>query len=347
MRTYRLALIGFGNVGQGLTTILRDYGANIAGQHGADFRIVAVNTARKGRIYNPDGIDPGQLLEASAEKRRLDTIPAAYSGWDVQKVIAESNADVVIEMTASDLLTGQPATDYIRAAIAHDRHVITTNKGPVGLFYPELSAMAAERGVALGVEGTVMGGTPILRIGRELLAAAGVERIQGILNGTTNYVLTRMAEGESYEAALREAQKKGYAEANPSADVDGYDAAVKIVILSNLLLGIPLKLENVEREGIGNLTTRDIVRAQQVGEVWKLVAWVERTPDMVKASVRPIRLPGAHPLSGISGATNAVTFVTKLLGEVTIVGPGAGRVETGYAILSDLLDIHQRFNLVR
>ena len=117
MRTYRLALIGFGNVGQGLATILRDYGAHIAGQHGADFRIVAVNTARKGRIYNPDGFDPGQLLAASAEKRRLDTIPAAYSGWDVQRVIAESNADVVIEMTSSDLLTGQPATDYILSLI--------------------------------------------------------------------------------------------------------------------------------------------------------------------------------------------------------------------------------------
>jgi len=345
MHTYRLALIGFGNVGQGLATVLRDYGPTISGQHGADFRIVAVNTARRGRVYNPDGIDPGQLLQAYSDTKRIDSLSAPYSGWDVQRVIRESNADVVVEMTSSDLLTGQPATDYIRAAIAQDRHVITTNKGPVALFYPELAAMAAERGVRLGVEGTVMGGTPVLRVGRELLAAAGVLRIQGILNGTTNYILTRMADGESYESALREAQKKGYAETNPSADVDGYDAAAKIVILSNLLLGIPLKMENVEREGIGNLTTRDIVRAQQVSEVWKLVAWVERTPDMVKASVRPIRLPQAHPLAGISGATNAITFVTKLLGEVTIVGPGAGRVETGYAILSDLLDIHQRSTL--
>ena len=344
MRTYRLALIGFGNVGQGLATILRDYGPTIAAQHGADYRIVAVNTARKGRVYNPDGLDPDQLLQNCGVNQRLDNITAPYTGWTVEQVIRESNAEVIIEMTSSDLLTGQPATDYIRAAIAQDRHVVTTNKGPIGLFYPELSAMAAERGVRLGVEGTVMGGTPVLRVGRELLAAAGVERIQGILNGTTNYILTRMADGETYEAALREAQKKGYAEANPSADVDGYDAAIKIVILTNLLLGIPLKLENVEREGIGNLTTRDIVRAQQVGEVWKLVAWVERSPDMVKASVRPIRLPATHPLAGISGATNAVTFVTKLLGEVTIVGPGAGRVETGYAVLSDLLDIHHRLS---
>jgi homoserine dehydrogenase len=194
----------------------------------------------------------------------------------------------------------------------------------------------------LGVEGTVMGGTPLLRVGRELLAAAGVSRIQGILNGTTNYILTRMAEGESYDSALGEAQANGYAEANPTADVDGFDAAIKLIILSNLLLGVPLKLANVEREGIRGLTTKDIIRAQQVGEVWKLVGWVERAPDMVKACVRPIRMPQHHPLASISGATNAVTFVTKLLGDVTIVGPGAGRVETGYAVLSDLLEMHQR-----
>jgi hypothetical protein len=183
----------------------------------------------------PDRIDPASS-RSQRRKRRLDTMPPTPAGTCKgyrREQRRRSHRD-----DRQRLLTGQPATDYIRDAIAHDRHVITTNKGPVGLFYPELSAMAAERGVALGVEGTVMGGTPILRVGRELLAAAGVERIQGILNGTTNYILTRMAEGESYEAALREAQKKGYAEANPSADVDGYDAAVKIVILSNLLLGI-------------------------------------------------------------------------------------------------------------
>lgn len=344
MRTYRLALIGFGNVGQGLATILRDHGPAIAGQHGAEFRIVAVNTARRGRIYNPDGFDPGQLLAAYEETRRVDSMPAPYQGWDVKQVIHESNADIVVELTSSDLRTGEPATDYIRAALAQDRHVVTTNKGPVAFHYLELASMAAERGVMLGVEGTVMGGTPLLRVGRELLTTAGIERIQGILNGTSNYILTRMAEGESYRSALEEAQEKGYAEANPASDVEGFDAAVKIVILSNLLLGIPLKLENVEREGITGLTSKDVIRAQQVGEVWKLVGWVERTPDMVKATVRPIRLPQSHPLAGISGATNAVTFVTRLLGDVTIVGPGAGRVETGYGVLSDLLDIHHRMN---
>ena len=342
MRTYRLALIGFGNVGQGLATILRDYGKLIAEQHGAEYRIVAVNTARHGSIYNPDGFDPGTLLSIYEQTHHIDSVPAPYYGWDVPRLIYESNADVILELTSSDLLTGEPAVDYIRAAIRQDRHVVTTNKGPIALFYPELSSAAAERGVVLGVEGTVMGGTPLLRVGRELLFTAGVLRIQGILNGTTNYILTRMAEGESYQSALEEAQESGYAEANPIADVDGYDAAIKVVILSNLMLGVPLKLSNVEREGIRDLTTKDIVTAQRVGEVWKLVGWVERSPDMVKACVRPIRLPQSHTLASVSGANNAVTFVTKLLGEVTLMGPGAGRLETGYAVLSDLLEINRR-----
>ncbi len=342
MRTYRLALIGFGNVGQGLATILRDHGQMIADRHGAEFRIVSVNTGSHGSIYNPDGFDPGMLLAAYEQYGHLNHIPAPYYGWDVPRVIYESNADVIVELTSSDLLSGEPAAGYIRAALRQDRHVVTTNKGPIALFYPELSAAAAERGVMLGVEGTVMGGTPLLRVGRELLATAGVSRIQGILNGTTNYILTRMADGDSYRSALEEAQVKGFAEANPTADVDGFDAAVKLVILSNLLLGVPLQMTSVEREGIRNLTSKDVVRAQKVGEVWKMVGWVERSPEMVKACVRPIRLPQAHPLATVSGAMNAVTFVTKILGDVTIVGPGAGRVETGYAVLSDLLEIHQR-----
>ncbi len=342
MRTYRLALIGFGNVGQGLATILRDHGQMIAKQHDVEYRIVAVNTGRHGSIYNPEGFDPGMLLAAYEQTNRMDSVPAPNIGWDVSRIIYESNADVIVELTSSDLLSGEPAAGYIRAALRQDRHVVTTNKGPIALFYPELSAAAAERGVMLGVEGTVMGGTPLLRVGRDLLATAGVSRIQGILNGTTNYILSRMADGESYQSALEEAQEKGYAEANPTADVDGYDAAIKLVILSNLLLGVPLKLANVEREGIRGLKTKDVVRAQKVGEVWKLVGWVERTPDMVKACVKPIRLPQSHPLASVSGATNAITFVTQLLGDVTIIGPGAGRVETGYAVLSDLLEIHRR-----
>ncbi len=150
--------------------ILRDYGQMIASQHGAEFQIISVNTARHGSIYNPNGFNPGVLLSSYAETGQISSVEAPYYDWDVPRIIYESNADVIVELTASDLLSGEPALGYIRAAIRQDRHVVTTNKGPIALHYPELSAAAAERGVVLGVEGTVMGGTPLLRVGRELLA---------------------------------------------------------------------------------------------------------------------------------------------------------------------------------
>lgn len=187
-----------------------------------------------------------------------------------------------------------------------------------------------------------MSGTPALRLGMELLGGAGIRRVQGILNGTTNYILTQMESGAAYEAALAEAQAKGYAEADPSGDVEGHDAAGKVVILANLLLGLPLTMEDVACEGITGLTPEDIRAAQEAGERWKLIGLVERTDEGHRASVKPTRLPLAHPLASVSGATNAITYTTDLLGDVTLVGPGAGRVETGYALLGDVLGIHRK-----
>lgn len=335
MRTYRLALVGFGNVGQGLATILRDTADQLAEQYGARFVIVAAHTASRGSVYDPDGLDPAALLAAPGG--RLDAVPAAHHGWDVARVLAEGNADVVVELSPTNLDTAEPATTTLRTALAGGRHAVTTNKGPVALHYPALAALAAAHGRFLGIEGTVMAGTPALRLGRELLAGAGIRRISGILNGTTNYMLTRMAAGDSYEAALAEAQAKGYAEADPTADVDGHDAAVKVLILGNLLLGGALSPGDVSTEGIRGLTTGAIAEAAAAGECWKLVGNVERTPGGLRAHVAPVRLPLSHPLAGVGGATNAVSFTTDLAGEVTLIGPGAGRVETGYAVLGDLL----------
>lgn len=344
MKTYRLALIGFGNVGQGLATILRDHGSRLQRQFGVGWQIVAVNTLRRGSVYNPYGLNIDQLLAAAQDHDRLDTIPAPYHNWDALQAITGSNADIIVETSYTDLTTGEPATTYIQTALERGRHVVTANKGPVALYYPRLAAIARSRGVMLGVEGTVMSGTPALGLARDWLAAAGIRRIEGILNGTTNYMLTRMAEGLSYEAALAEAQEQGYAEADPTGDVEGYDAAGKVVILANLLANANLSLDDVQREGISNLTVEDVAAAQAAGERWKLIGTVEIGDEetAVRASVRPVRLPLTHPLAGVSGATNAITYTTELLGSVTLVGPGAGRLETGYALLADLLAIHLR-----
>ena len=340
MRSYHLALIGFGNVGQGFAEILRDRGSELARQFDVEFKIVAVSDPLKGSIYQPDGLAPDELLAAVQAGKSLATLPGAAQGWDATQTIAESNAQAVIELSYTDLKTGEPATSHIRQALERGLHAVTTNKGPIALHYLELSALARQNSVQLGIEGTVMSGTPSLRLGAEMLGAAAVSRVQGIVNGTTNYILTEMEGGATYADALAQAQAKGYAEADPTGDVEGFDAAGKVVILANVLMGAAISMTDVDRQGITRLTPADIASARAQGQRWKLIAAVEKTADgSVKASVRPTRLAITHPLASVGGPTNAITFTTALLGDVTLIGPGAGRLATGYAILSDLLAI--------
>lgn len=342
MQTVHLALIGFGNVGQGFTQILRDKGDEYEGGFHIRFLIVAVNDLLRGSAYNPDGLDLATLLKVGAEAGNLSDLPGVGNHWDALTTIARCNADVVVEISYTNLETGQPAIGHIRAALESGKHVVTSNKGPVALQYQELADLAHSRNLQIGVEGTVMSGTPALHLGRDLLAGAGVRRVQGILNGTTNYILTKMESGASYAEALAEAQRQGYAEADPTGDVEGYDAAGKVAILSALLMGAPLALNQIDRTGITGITSADIAKAQAEGQRWKLIGSLEKRPEGVVASVKPVRLPLSHPLSGISGATNAITYTTELLGDVTLIGPGAGRLETGYALVCDLLGIYAR-----
>ena len=303
---------------------------------------MAVSDLRKGSVYAPYGLPAADLLNAVQTNGSFEKLSAFYRGWDGLETITKSDADVIVETSYTDLVTGGDGLDYIRAALKQGKHVVTTNKGPIALAYPELSAIARQQGVELGVEGTVMSGTPALRLGQELLAGAGITHIQGILNGTTNYILTQMESGDSYQDALADAQARGFAEADPTGDVEGYDTAGKVVILANLLMGASLKMDDIDRQGITQISSMDIRAAQDAGERWKLIGRIERANGTVQASVRPIRLPLTHPLAGVNGAMNAVTFTTALLGDVTLEGPGAGRVETGYALLADLVAIHRR-----
>lgn len=339
MRTYRLALIGFGNVGQGLAQLLRDDADRLATRLGIGLTIVAISDPLRGSLYDPAGLDPTALLTAIAETGSLAALPALSRGWDTHRTIADAEADIVVEVSYTNLETGAPAVEHIRHALRHGRHVVTTNKGPIALHFAELEVLARQHEVALGVEGTVMSGTPALRLGRELLAPAGIERVEGILNGTTNFILSEMEHGADYAGALATAQERGYAEADPTGDVEGHDAAAKLVILANLLFGVPLTLHQVGRRGIGSLGADAIAGARAAGQRWKLVARLEWHNGDLRASVQPERLPLAHPLAGVSGVTNAVVFSTRLLGDVTLIGPGAGRLETACAIVEDIAAI--------
>ena len=340
-RVVRLGLVGFGNVGQGLAQILMESHDEYLSKYGLDLKIIAVSDAQKGNLFNPDGLDAGMLLEKISQDGHLNGLVTEKTHWNALTMIRECNADVIVEMSYTDLQTGQPATDYIIEALTQKKHVVTTNKGPVALHYTRLAALAAANGVQIGVEGTVMSGTPTLRLAREILDGARIKKVMGIFNGTTNYILTQMENGMSYADALADAQKLGYAEADPTGDVEGFDAAGKVVILARLLMKEQISMEDVDRTGISGLSVDDVNTAKAAGERWKLIGSLERVDERLVASVKPQRLPLSHPLAGVGGATNAAHFVTDYMGEVTLIGPGAGRLPTGYALIEDILAIYR------
>jgi len=338
---HKLALIGFGVVGQGLAQILHHKQETLRQNHGFEARIVAVSTLSKGSLYHPEGLNIASLLAAvkTGDLAHYPDTPGLERGWDNLKIIRESNADTIVEVGYTILTTGQPAIDHCRAAFESGKHVVTANKGPVALAYHELTALAKAKGVRFGIEGTVMSGTPAIRVPLAALAGNEISEVRGIFNGTTNYILTKMEEGLGYEAALRQAQELGYAEADPTADVEGHDAAGKVVILANVVMNAPLKLETVDCQGITHLTSADIQQAKAEGKRWKLIGRVKKENNKVIASVKPEAIPMTDPLAGVMGATNAITYECDLSGPITLIGAGAGRSETGFATLIDLINI--------
>jgi homoserine dehydrogenase len=338
----RLLFLGFGTVGQGLAELLLAKRDELKKRYGLDWIVTGIADTLKGNAYDAKGIDLAKALTMAAKGESLAALDRGGKGWDALAMAKQAEADVLLEATYTDIKTGEPATSHIRAALERGVNVVTTNKGPLALHYRELADLAAKRKVEFLFEGTVMSGTPVLNLLRETLAGAEILEMQGILNGTTNYILTRMEEGLSYEAALAKAQELGYAEAVPDADVLGWDALAKVTILANVVFGASLKPTESPCEGITKITAADIAKAKADGKRYKLIGRVWREGGAVKAAVAPRLVDLSQPLAGVMGATNAVAIRTDALGEVTIVGPGAGKAQTGFSMLTDLLHIVRR-----
>jgi homoserine dehydrogenase len=335
----KVALIGFGSVAQGLADILLHRADELRSNLGFSAQLVAVATRSRGALYRPDGLIIDELLTA-IHQGNLNYYPEVVGlerDWDTLRIIRESNADVVVEASPSNFKTGQPALDYCHAALEAGKHVVLANKGPLVVAYHELLAHARQVGKQLRFEATVMAGTPTIHVGTQALAGCHISEARGILNGTTNYILTQMESGMSYADALAQAQKLGYAEADPSADVDGWDAAAKALILASAVFGSRMTMADLNIKGISGITLEDVQEAQAKGERWKLIARI--TP--AGGSVQPMCLPISDPLASVMRATNAVTYATDHLGDVTIIGPGAGRSPTGFGLLADLMEIHR------
>lgn len=335
----KVGLIGFGVVGQGFAALISQKAADLSHRYGLEVQIAAVATRSRGSLYMPDGLNPESLLTA-IKSGSLDTYPdqaGLRRGLSPLALASEGNFDVLIEVSPSNLKDGQPAISVIEAALHAGKHAVLANKGALVYGYESLSKTAAAAGKRLLFEASVMAGTPSLRLGMQSLAGCAISEARGIVNGTTNFILTQMGDGLSYADALAEAQRLGYAETDPTADVEGWDAAAKAVILGAALFGRQFAFDQMQVKGISQLTAQDIASAAAAGERWKLIARV--TPEA--AAVEPMRLPITHPLANVSGATNAITYTTDLMGDITLVGAGAGAVQTGFGILSDLMEIHR------
>ncbi len=342
-----LEIIGFGTVGIGFIEILNKKSEYLKERFDLVPKIVAISDKNKGTLIDEKGIDLKKLLKIIYNGGDLKDYGNGFFNFnekDALYVIEEIFADIMVEMTYTNIETGEPATTHIKTAFNNNKHIITSNKGPIALYFKELNELAKRKGLLMGIEGTVLSGTPVFNLIEETLPPNEIKSIKGILNGTTNFILTKMeTENMSYEEALKLAQKLGYAEADPKADVEGYDALAKVLILSNVVMGGNIKKTDIEREGITGISSEAIKQAKEQGYRYKLIGSIEKNNDStVKAYVKPVKLPLSDPLSGVNGAVNALTFETDLLGKITIQGPGAGKIETGFSIMIDLVRIYKK-----
>ncbi|HVB20967.1 MAG TPA: homoserine dehydrogenase [Ktedonobacteraceae bacterium] len=345
MKQLRLSLVGFGVVGQGLAELLQTKREQLQREFGLEVTLVSVANARHGFIYREEGLDIPTLLELASARRPLTEHPGIRHYASVMQGLQSTAADMLAEVTGTNLRDAEPGISHIRAALSRGIDVITANKGPVALAAVELFALAQEHQAQLRIESTVMAGTPVISTIREGMAGATVLAIRGILNGTTNYILSAMAAGRNYAEVLAEAQARGYAEADPTADVEGYDAVAKVLILAAVVFGHPLKPEQVIRQGITQITKEQMQRAIDNDRRIKLVASLHHiaangsTEATVEARVEPMELPLSDTLARVDGVLNAITIQTDTLQEVSIIGPGAGRLQTGQGLLADLIVI--------
>ena len=263
--------MGFGVVGQSFAKLLLSRSADLYSKYGIKPRIVAC-VDNNGSAISPGGLDAKRLLESKKTKGTVGDYEKGNTKFDPLQVIEKVDAEVMLECTPTNLNDAEPATSHITVAMRSRKHVICVNKGPLALAFPSLIELANYNGVMLRFSGTVGGGTPILEFAKRCLKGDRIISFHGILNGTTNYILSKMEEGRTYEMAMNDAKEKGYAEANPSLDVDGFDAAAKLVIMANWVMGMKVTMKDIKRTGITKLTLSDVRNAATRGNAVKLLA---------------------------------------------------------------------------
>lgn len=326
-----MCLLGFGNVNRRLVHLLERNRSALKEQYGICWRVTGIASRRLGWLVAPGGFDAAVLTASPAQ------IPTEQNCTDVRDWLRASRADILFEATSLNARTGQPAINHIRAALEQGAHAITANKGPVVHAYEDLRNLAAKRKRKFLFESTVMDGIPIFSTFRENLPFIQVRGFRGILNSTTQVILTGMEEGLSFEESLRRAQEIGVAETDPSDDIDGWDAAVKTAALARVVMGLPIDINKIEREGIRHLTGEAVRAARAAGHPYKLVCRLSRAHGEIDASVRPEQVPVSDPLAHVAGTSSIVYFETDMFPGLAITEIDAGLDATAYGMLSDFV----------
>lgn len=336
---HNIALLGFGNVLRAFAALLERKNDYIGLTEGIKLRVVGIATNSKGSCINADGIDLKRALELVNNGEPLSTLHIGEPIEDSFDFIKRVPATAILEATWLDPETGQPATDYCRSVLESGKHLVTANKGPVAFAHQQLSTLAAQHDLAFFYESTVMDGIPVHSVRREALLGLEVKRIRGILNSTTNSILTRLEEGVSFDDALKEMQELGLAEADPTNDIEGWDAAIKINVLANLFMGADMRPSDVDRTGIVDVNIYDAQTAVKNGQRIKLVCEATRANDgTITASVKPTHVPLTDPLSNVNSTAASISIDTDVLPNVTIIGGPSNPTTTAYGMLVDTLN---------
>ena len=322
--TVKIALLGFGTVASGVPFLLKENGEKINQSAHSDIEVAKV------------------LVKDEDEKNRLIAAGNDFNFvTNVDDILSDQDITIVVELMGRI----EPAKTFITRALEAGKHVVTANKDLLAVHGAELLEIAQANKVALYYEAAVAGGIPILRTLANSLASDKITRVLGVVNGTSNFMMTKMVEeGWSYDDALAEAQRLGFAESDPTNDVDGIDAAYKMVILSQFAFGMKVAFDDVAHKGIRNITPEDVAVAQELGYVVKLVGSIEETPSGIAAEVTPTFLPKAHPLASVNGVMNAVFVESIGIGESMYYGPGAGQKPTATSVVADIVRIVRRLN---
>lgn len=335
----KIAILGFGNVGQAFAKILIEKHVEIINNFGCEVQVVAISTGSRGSLVNESGIDIEKACADIENMHRFDDKSGDFSQLNSMEIANSVDYDVLIELTPLKIFSGQPAIDHISTALNRKKHAISANKGPIAWAYEYLRELAEKQEVLFYYETTVMDGTPIFNLVDETLKFSKVTEVKGILNSTTNFVLEELAKGKDYDEVILEGKERGFVEADPSMDIEGWDAAAKTAALLNVLMSANITPKDVDRKGIEDITLEQIKEADARGNVIKLLCYGGIENGKVIGRVRPEEISKGSLLSSITGTSSVVSITTDLMGTISIVEHDPEIEQTGYGVFSDLIRV--------